>query len=489
MASTSQTAPRRGRRRAGTEALSYQLGAFFNDPSSVNEEEEKKYDEEVISARPQSKKRKTAEIVVENKEVEEDYANGHRVDSEADDSDHQPEEAANLGENKYDDGPQTSEPSLSKASDPPTQEDAQSHLLRALREERKEVDELRLRLARAESARLAIQEELDSRRSAQPLQLNSAVPAGPTIKDLKKAVKELSWRPGISSVKLSTYLHSFEDRIASEGGTPQHMVALIGLHLAGQALEWHRHLPPTGATRSSWTQYKIDILKQFQPKVNFNAAFENLRNCKKASNETYQTHLLKFNDCHAELEPLSISNQILLNTYLDCLDKSVAYDVRTSYRSQLDAGGRPGSGQDPLTVAEVCVWAASVEEDRRRAAVSAMTFVPATAVTNSGGNTFTGISPNYKGKKPWSQQGEHGIALAAAAAASSGLAPGTTSVHPSHVKVETTSSPPVLTPTAPRNGAQDTHPNRFAHIKCYNCQRFGHYSSKCPQPPNPRRDK
>jgi Ty3 transposon capsid-like protein/Zinc knuckle len=295
-------------------------------------------------------------------------------------------------------------------------------------------------------------------------QLQAEKDKTPSIRDMKKAVKELLWQPS-SPVKISTYLFLFESRIKSEGGTSKQMLELIGQHLTGAALDWFRLLPPSCATLSSWDRFKVDIEKEYHPKLPFSTAMKNLQACKKMNHETYNAHLLRFNNCYVELEANSISHQSLLDTYLHCLPPNVSYELKRSHRVQLEAS--PGHSRVPPTVAEVSAWAASIDDDMKQLAGATSTPTATSSIP--------GVSPNYRGKhpKPYYPQGTGPAAFP----------PGTTShaaVIPSASEKITpavvVTPSPLTTPTA--------NQTRTAAVQCFNCGQYGHFKINCTLPPN-----
>jgi Ty3 transposon capsid-like protein len=185
------------------------------------------------------------------------------------------------------------------------------------------------------------------------------------MKDIKKAVRNLKWKPSSSSdaVRVSTFLEQYENIVEIEQGTPRDMLQLIGQRLEGPAFEWYRLLPLGCQAVSSWDNFKMAMIKEYEPPLSFSVGFQRLQDCKKAHNETYNAHLLRFTRHVRDMEANSLSHSTVVNFYLESLDPHVAFEVRRSYRAQIEVpiSRFPADKQNTPTLAEVCSWAASAD--------------------------------------------------------------------------------------------------------------------------------
>lgn len=315
-------------------------------------------------------------------------------------------------------------------------------------------------------------------------------PNSKLMENIKKSVKGMVWQPSASSdaVKISTFLRRFEQSVLSEGGNDGHMLKLIGLHLTGQAFEWYGVLPEGCPALSSWDEFKNRITKQYHPKLPFNLIHQRLKDCKKGQHESYTTHLLRFTNHVEDLEHNSLSHINLLNIYLDTLPADVAWEVNSIYRVQLEVsvGASAASDQNSPGLAEVCAWAAAIDQNLvqyRQRSSSQGTSTPKTPVTTPSTPsplttppaTFTpvpGVSPNYRGKNPKSNYQHPHSKPAASGGTSTGTPP---------ISGGTGPAPPPVFPVLPPGGVK-----RESGL-CFNCAQPGHRARHCPLPRNPDR--
>lgn len=307
---------------------------------------------------------------------------------------------------------------------------------------------------------------------------SSPSPASTLIRDIKKSVKGMTWQPmsksGPDTIRIRTFLKLFEAKVRSEGGTEEHLMKLIGLHLSGQAFEWFSLLAKDSPVLRSWDSFKERIIKEYQPKLPFSTVNQRLKDCKKLPQEDYNAHFLRFTHILEDFEPNSLLHDALVDTYLGTLNPEVALAVTNTLRI-MDGAKSAGLG-------EISAWAASADQDlnnyrvtdhyrastpktQAAHAASSTPTIP-TITVSTVGTQIPGVSSNYKGKKPDPNYRHKNSQQAGQPPAQGG---------------------PVKPPIAPTFPALPPGGVKIESGLCFNCNQAGHIAKHCPLPRNPAR--
>ena len=251
--------------------------------------------------------------------------------------------------------------------------------------------------------------------------------AGNRMRDLRKTVKHLIWRPSADAEaeRIDTFLDSYQLRLTNDGATPDELLQLIGPCLGGTAFQWYLMLKNNGQLPETWEEFKLLAKAEYQPKLSFAAADQQLRSCMKTPQESYNHHLVRFNRCLQDVPVGSVSPQSTLAIYMGCLDPTIAYELELKLnRESFDPLLNVSSPIPSLT--QMSSWAETLERARKElvrrststfsgrqsifTASSAVVVaqhaatppVPAAhlPIKTSDSTSTPGVSPNYRGKNP-----------------------------------------------------------------------------------------
>ena len=257
--------------------------------------------------------------------------------------------------------------------------------------------------------------------------LSGASTTGNRMRDLRKTVRHLIWRPSAEAEaeRIDTFLDSYQLRLTNDGATQDELLQLIGPCLGGTAFQWYLMLKNNGQLPETWEEFKVLAKAEYQPKLSFAAADQQLRSCMKTPQESYNHHLVRFNRCLQDAPVGSVSLQSTLAIYMGCLDPTIAYELELKLnRESFDPLLNVSSPIPSLT--QMSSWAETLERARKElvrrststfsgrqsifTASSAVVVaqhaatppVPAAhlPIKTSDSTSTPGVSPNYRGKNP-----------------------------------------------------------------------------------------